>query len=79
MSHEGAVMNGAIELDQPIALPDGTRVEIAVSPKKDEGSTVPVGKRLNRLAGIASDLPPDFAAEHDHYIHGKAGFHLLLK
>lgn len=25
---------------------------------------------LLKLAGTLSDLPPDFAAEHDHYIHG---------
>jgi hypothetical protein len=25
---------------------------------------------LAPLAGTITDLPPDFAAQHDHYIHG---------
>jgi hypothetical protein len=27
-------------------------------------------KWLLKYSGIVKDMPPDFAAEHDHYIHG---------
>ena len=32
MSLSGNVINGTIVLDQPAALPDGTRVELAITP-----------------------------------------------
>jgi hypothetical protein len=25
---------------------------------------------MKEFEGIATDLPPDFAAQHNHYIHG---------
>lgn len=31
---------------------------------------VPIGKKLLALAGAAKGLPADFAANHDHYLHG---------
>lgn len=70
MSFEGTVMDGAVVFDSPLALPDGTRVEVTVSAASPTPLLEPLGKRLNRLAGLAADLPADFAEEHDHYIHG---------
>ena len=55
-------------------LPEGARVEIEVKTVKEtttaEGETQPTLLNLLKLAGIAKDLPEDFAAQHDHYIHG---------
>ena len=34
------------------------------------GGNVDEVSNLLKLAGIARDLPEDFAAQHDHYIHG---------
>ena len=69
---EGTIKNGTIVLDQPPSLPDGERVEVEIKPlaqsKPAEKSPTLLG--LLKLAGTLSDLPADFAAEHDHYIHG---------
>ena len=68
---QGTVIKGMIVLDQPTLFPEGTRVEVTlkeqVSPEDESGPTL-LG--LLKFAGCMSDLPPDFAAEHDHYIHG---------
>ena len=32
----------------------------------------PVLQRLRSLAGAGRNLPPDLAANHDHYLHGTA-------
>ena len=33
-------------------------------------SQPPVWQKLRALAGTAKGLPEDFAANHDHYLHG---------
>ena len=68
MSITAIVENGTIKL--PVSVPDGTRVEIVlpdsdVSPQK---AADPLAWML-KYAGCV-DGPADFAAEHDHYIHG---------
>ena len=65
---EGTLVGGTVILDQPSGLPEGTRVEVVVKPSAEGGKPTLLG--LLKLAGAAKDLPPDFAAEHDHYIHG---------
>jgi hypothetical protein len=35
-----------------------------------QGSTVPVGRKLLALSGAIKTWPSDFAASHDHYLHG---------
>lgn len=67
MSLEGTMMNGEVVLDEPATLPDGTRVEIVEKSAAAANHTL-LG--LLKLAGTAKNLPADFAAEHDHYIHG---------
>ena len=59
--------NGTIVLDEPLPLPDGTRVEVEVKPADGKQPTLAF---LLKYAGCMSDLPPDFAEQHDHYIHG---------
>lgn len=69
MAFEGTVINGNVILDQPNSLPDGTRVEVVAKQPTESGKAT-VGQRLMWLVGAIPDLPPDFAKEHDHYIHG---------
>jgi len=37
---------------------------------EQQGSTVPVGRKLLALSGAIKSWPKDFAANHDHYLHG---------
>ncbi len=71
MSFRGTVVNGQIVLDQPAPLPEGARVEITMTePAKPEEKPQPTLAALMKYAGCLPDLPPDFAQQHDHYIHG---------
>ncbi len=68
MSYRGHVKNGVVLLDEPADLPEGSAVE--VTPVTPVGSATDAGRWLLQFAGIIKDLPPDFAQNHDHYIHG---------
>ena len=68
MTFDGIVRNGTIVLDQGATLPEGTRVKVVADTQDAEGQ--PTHLSLLKLAGMAKDLPADFAAQHDHYIHG---------
>ena len=58
-------------LGQSPSLPDGERVEVELKPLSHaEPAEKPTLTGLLKFAGVLSDLPADFAAEHDHYIHG---------
>ena len=63
---EGTVQNGMVILDKRVLIPDGTRVRVTIL--AEAGKPTLLG--LLGLAGTVNDMPPDFAAEHDHYIHG---------
>ncbi len=71
MTLRGTVVNGQIVLDEVAPLPDGTRVEVTLKEeaKPAEGGK-PTLRGLLKYAGCMPDLPPDFAEQHDHYIHG---------
>ncbi len=69
MTLHGTVVNGVIVLDASHPLPEGTRVDVVVQ-KPAEETTEPTLANLFPLAGTASDLPEDMAAQHDHYLHG---------
>jgi hypothetical protein len=64
---EGTIKNGTIVLDQPPSLPDGERVEVEL---KSIPPAQPTFIDLLEFAGCMPDMPADFAAHHDHYIHG---------
>jgi hypothetical protein len=64
---EGTIRNGMIVLDHPLLLPDGARVEVEVKPVTQSNPTF---IDLLEFAGCMPDMPADFAAQHDHYIHG---------
>ncbi len=65
---EGIVRNGVVVLEAGPQLPEGTRVEVRV--KQAAVPDQPTLLSLLKLAGTAKNLPEDFAAQHDHYIHG---------
>lgn len=67
MSFIGTVSeNGTIVLPPEAKLPAGTRVRVEAMPADDR----PIGQKLLDLAGVVKDWPADFAANHDHYLHG---------
>jgi ssDNA-specific exonuclease RecJ len=68
MAIEGTVTNGMIVLDAPQVLPEGARVEVVLKPPAEQPKTL--REILLESAGSMTDLPVDFAAQHDHYIHG---------
>jgi hypothetical protein len=73
MSLTGSVRNGVVVLDNGYQLAEGTVVEVVV---REAVSTNPLEQKkptlqaLLKYAGTVKNLPPDFAAQHDHYIHG---------
>lgn len=76
MVYRGYVENGVIRLEDALTLPEGVQVEVRlltenVSPEGEEG--IPsLYERLKNVVGKAEGLPPDLAANHDHYLHGQA-------
>ena len=68
MTLQGTIVNGSIVLDEPVALPNGSRVEVEV--KAHARAVSPLGEALLKLAGTAVGLPEDMAQQHDHYLHG---------
>ncbi len=67
MSH---VQNGVVVFDEPVTLPEGTAVEIAVRGSKLD-SRPSLWDRLNDVVGKADGLPPDASTRIDHYLtHG---------
>ena len=66
MSITAIVENGTIKLPADVHLPDGTQVR--VEPIEDIGPTL--AERLASFIGVAKDLPPDLAENHDHYLYG---------
>jgi hypothetical protein len=64
------VRKGRLEALDPISLEEGAVVVVRVSP----APTVPRQAALRRIVAVAgvTDLPADFAEQHDHYAHGAA-------
>jgi hypothetical protein len=68
MTYRGRIKNGAVILDRPVSLPDGSEVEVR---PVTQGEAIPtLYERYKDFIGIAEDLPTDMAENHDHYIHG---------
>lgn len=68
MTITAQVHNHSITLPSNVAIADGTLVEIHTleeAPKKPHA-----GAWMLKYAGVADDLPPDAAAQHDHYLYG---------
>jgi len=70
MSLTGHIQNGVVVFDEPVTLPEGTEVEIAVRDSKLD-SRPSLWDRLNDVVGKADGLPPDASTRIDHYLtHG---------
>jgi len=73
--YKGHVSNGVIVLDSPAALPEGAAVRVRpvgrrrARPARGRSDTDPAWDEIAKLAGTIEG-PEDWAAEHDHYIHG---------
>ena len=71
MSFQGTMLNGVVVLDEPAKIPEGTRVKVVPSePSPEKKESEPTLGFLLKYAGSIKDMPPDFAVQHDHYIHG---------
>ncbi|MBI3407606.1 MAG: hypothetical protein HY040_04530 [Planctomycetes bacterium] len=73
MTLAGHVHNGRIELDDPISLPEGVKVQVELilaDSAPQNGEAEDLGKMLLKYAGMAVDLPTDAARNHDHYLYG---------
>ena len=66
MSITAKVEAGKIVLPPGVSWPSGTIVRI--EPVQDQSPTL--WELLKDFDGIANDLPPDLAANLDHYVHG---------
>lgn len=67
----GHVRNGVIVLNDPIALPDGTAVQVeVVVPSHCPSKGPSLYEVLQPLVGQAPDLPADAAQNIDHYLYG---------
>ena len=64
MAYRGHIEHGVVVLSEPLALPDGTDVEVSSLPAK---SPRQIGAGLSKLAGKAVGLPADLAENHDQY------------
>jgi hypothetical protein len=64
MELEGVVHNGVIVPDDAQALSEGERVRIE---RLNVGEQTTFGQLFGDLAVDCPDLPPDLAAQHDHY------------
>lgn len=83
MTYRGRVKNGVVVPEAGVNLPEGAEVSIDVAPEVSaarpaaagEGEAAPAKStlydRYKSIIGSVKDLPPDFAANHDHYIHGQ--------
>lgn len=67
MQYRGTVRGGVVVLDQGSALEEGAEVWVELRPAPGENGKPTLWQKY---AGIIDDLPPDMAANHDHYIHG---------
>ncbi len=70
MELEGTIHNGMVIPEGACTLPEGTRVRISVT----QQSVPSIWEQMRRFAEDCekrpSNLPADFAINHDHYIHG---------
>jgi hypothetical protein len=71
MIYRGHVKAGTIVLDAEVQLPEGT--EVIVEPVTSRSKPT-LAEQLGDLIGSVPDLPPDMAAQHDHYLHGAGNF-----
>jgi hypothetical protein len=67
MKYRGRVKDGVVVLEETVALPEGTEVVVE---EAGPGDIPSLAEQFKSVIGIVTDMPPDMAANHDHYIHG---------
>lgn len=76
--YRGVVKGGFVVLPEGVDLAEGSEV-LVVPPRRADGpsggrGTPPIWDALSRLGRSVesepTDLPPDLARDHDHYVHG---------
>lgn len=74
MEYRGHIENGAVVLDEPAELPEGTAVNVQpvgkVRTVKTRRQPPTLYERLKPVIGKAKGLPADAALNHDHYLYG---------
>ena len=72
MTLRGHIKNGAVVLEQPVQLPDGTPVEVNVPVAEPVAESQPrtLYETLEPVIGKAVGLPSDSSINHDHYLYG---------
>lgn len=73
MTLRGHIKNGQIMLDDPVQLPEGAEVSVEINANGKVETAGGNGSSIwAKLRGIAGTVegPEDWAANHDHYIHG---------
>jgi len=72
MTYPGHVRDGVVVLANGAALPEGAEVrnEVVGAPAAGAQAGGSLYDRYLPFIGLLHDLPADFAAQHDHYIHG---------
>jgi hypothetical protein len=80
LSYRGRIRNGVVVLYPPADLAEGSEVEVRPiggggerdngAPARQTTGAATLFDRYHDVIGIAEGLPPDFALNHDHYIHG---------
>ncbi len=69
MSFTGTVEKGMVKLPSGAVFPNGTKVRVeAIEPSAEDRRMLV--EELRAIAATMPDLPADWAAQHDHYIHG---------
>lgn len=68
MSYTGTVIGGVVKLPPEVKWPDGTAVRVAKTETTGAGNDLT--RRRIEITATVKELPSDFAAQHDHYIHG---------
>jgi len=75
MTYRGRIRNGIVVLDDPIELPEGASVTVALENpalnlQGDDDTEPTLYERLKPIFGIANDLPADGSRNLDHYLYG---------
>jgi hypothetical protein len=71
MTWKGRVSGGVVVVEKGAPLPEGATVQIRLE-RRSARALRSLRATLLRHAGKGRRLPPDLAAQHDHYIHGVA-------
>ena len=66
MSYTGTVEGGVVKLPPEAGWADGTKVRVEPL-EEDRRSLV---EKLRAMAQSMPAMPADWAAQHDHYLHG---------